>query len=197
MHASPLHQSSPLTEHRLQTGRNIVNIVLVGFMGTGKTAVGIQLADMLRMKFTDTDDIIEEDSGMSISRIFSEMGEEHFRDLESEAVEKVCKLTRHVIATGGGAVIREQNLQNLRSTGMLFCLDATAEVIFERTSEYNHRPLLQVEKPIGQIRKMLRMREPFYSLADHRIDTSQLTVNQVVDKIADLFKAHSSDPATD
>jgi shikimate kinase len=181
----------------MQENRNIVNIVLVGFMGTGKTVVGTQLADMLHMTFTDTDDIIEEDSGMSISRIFSEMGEEHFRDLESEAVEKVSKLTRHVIATGGGAVIRERNLQNLRSTGMLFCLDATPEVILQRTSQYTHRPLLQVEDPIGQIRRMLRMREPFYSLADHRIDTSQLTVNQVADKIADLFRARSSDPATE
>jgi shikimate kinase len=158
-------------------------------MGTGKTAVGTRLAEMLHMKFIDTDDIIEEDSGRSISDIFSEMGEEHFRDLESEAVKKVCKLNRHVIASGGGAVIRERNVQNLRSTGMLFCLDATPEVIFQRTSQYTHRPLLQVEDPIGRIRKMLRIREPFYSLADHRIDTSQLTVNQVADKIADLFRA--------
>ena len=176
----------------MQIDRNIVNIVLVGFMGTGKTSVGMRLAEMLHMEFIDTDDIIEEDSKMSISTIFSEMGEDHFRDLESKAVEKVCKLSRHVLATGGGVVIREQNVQNLRSTGMLFCLDAAPEVIFQRTSQYTHRPLLQVDNPIGRIREMLRMREPFYSLADHRIDTSQLTVNEVADKIADLFRARSS-----
>ena len=175
----------------MQTNRNIVNIVLVGFMGTGKTAVGTRLAEMLCMRFIDTDDIIEEDSGISISRIFSEMGEEHFRNLESEAVGKVCKLSQRVIATGGGAVIRERNLQNLRSSGLLFCLDATPEVIFQRTSQYTHRPLLQVEDPIGRIRKMLRIREPFYSLADHRIDTSQFTVNQVADRIANLFRSRS------
>jgi shikimate kinase len=161
-------------------------------MGTGKTAVGMRLAEMLDMKFIDTDDIIEEDSKMSISEIFSEMGEGHFRDLESRAVEKACKLNRHVIATGGGAVIREKNLQNLRSTGMLFCLDATPEVIFQRTSQYTHRPLLQVDDPIGRIREMLRIREPFYAKADHRIDTCQLTVSQVADKIANLFRARSS-----
>lgn len=177
---------------RMQTNRNIANIVLIGFMGTGKTVVGTRLAEILHMKFIDTDDVIEEDSKMSIPEIFSEMGEEHFRDLESEAVEKVCKFSRHVIATGGGAVIREQNFQKLRSTGMLFCLDATPEVILQRTSQYTHRPLLQVEDPIGQIHKMLRMREPFYSLADHRIDTSQLTVNQIADRIAELFRANSS-----
>ena len=172
----------------MKSNRSIVNIVLVGFMGTGKTSVGIRLADMFEMEFVDTDNIIEEDSKMVISRIFSEMGEDHFRDLESKAVEKVCKLSRQVIATGGGVVIREQNIQNLRKTGMLFCLDATPEVIFQRTSSFAHRPLLQVDNPIGQIRKMLQIRKPFYDKSDYRIDTSQLTVDQVADKIADLFK---------
>jgi len=175
----------------MQAKRNIVNIVLTGFMGTGKTAVGMRLAEMLCMEFVDTDDIVEEDSKMSISVIFSAMGEAHFRDLESKAVEKASKFNRYVIATGGGVVLRERNLQCLRSSGMLFCLDAIPEVIFQRTSSFSHRPLLQVEDPIGQIRKLLQIREPFYAKADHRIDTSQLTVNQVVDTIADLFKAGS------
>jgi len=157
-------------------------------MGTGKTAVGTRLADMLQMEFTDTDDIIEADSSMSISRIFSEMGEEHFRDLESKAVEKVCKLSNHVISTGGGVVIRERNIENLKSAGMLFCLDATPEAIFQRTSKESHRPLLQVKDPIGKIREMLRTRKPFYDRADHRIDTTQLTIHQVADKIAELFE---------
>jgi shikimate kinase len=83
-------------------------------MGTGKTAVGIRLAEMLDMEFIDTDDIIEEDSKTTIPEIFSKIGEEHFRDLESKAVEKVCKLSRQIISTGGGVVIREQNVQSLR-----------------------------------------------------------------------------------
>ncbi len=174
-----------------QENRNITNIVLVGFMGTGKTAVGKRLAEMLDMKFIDTDDIIEKDSKMIISDIFSQMGEEHFRDLESRAAEKACKLSRHVIATGGGIVIREQNIRNLKSTGMLFCLDATPEVILQRTSQDTHRPLLQVEDPIGRIREMLRIREAFYSKVDHKVDTSQLTVDQTVSRIADIFKPYS------
>jgi len=169
--------------------RNITNIVLIGFMGTGKTSVGMRLAKILQMQFIDTDDIIEKDSGISISEIFSKMGEDHFRDLESRSVEKICKLSQHVIATGGGAVIREQNLRNLRSTGILFCLDATPEVIFQRTSGYSHRPLLNVDDPVSQIRKMLRAREPFYARADYRIDTSHLTVDQVTDKILKLWKS--------
>ena len=169
--------------------RGITNIVLVGFTGTGKTAVGTRLAEMLHMKFADTDDIIEEDSKMIISDIFSQMGEEHFRDLESRAAEKVCKLSRHVIATGGGIMIREQNVQILKNTGMLFCLDATPEVILQRTSQDTHRPLLQVEDPIGRIREMMRIRKPFYAKADHTIDTSQLTIDQVTNRIVDLFKS--------
>jgi len=151
---------------------------------------------MLDMEFVDIDDIIEEDSNMSITDIISKMGGEHFRDLESKAVEKVCKLSRQVIATGGGAVVRERNVQNLRSTGMLFCLDATPEVILQRTSKYSHRPLLQVEDPIARIREMLQTRESLYARADHKIDTSQLTVDQVVDRIANIFRGRLSTDTT-
>jgi len=174
----------------MQPERSTANIVLIGFMGTGKTSVGMQLAEMLDMRFIDTDDIIEENSKTSIAEIFSEMGEEHFRDLESKAVEEVSRFSRYVVATGGGAVIREQNIHNLKSSGLLFCLDATPEVIFQRTSQYAHRPLLQVEDPIGRIRDMLQFRAPFYAKADYRIDTSQLTVDQVVDRIATIFKLY-------
>ncbi len=170
--------------------RKIANIILIGFMGTGKTSVGMRLAEMLDMKFIDTDDLIEENSKMSIPEIFSEMGEEHFRDLESEAVEAVSRFSRYVVATGGGAVIREQNVRNLRSSGLLFCLDATPEAIFQRTSQYAHRPLLQVEDPISRIRNMLQFRAPFYAKADYRIDTSKLTVDQVADRIATTFKSY-------
>jgi shikimate kinase len=172
----------------MQKFRNITNIVLVGFMGTGKTAVGNRLADMLFMNFIDTDDIIEEDNNKIISDIFAELGEDHFRGLESKAIEKASRLSQHIIATGGGAVIREQNIQNLKSTGMLFCLDATPEVIFERTSQFDHRPLLQVADPISRINHMLNIRKPFYERADHTIDTSELTVDQVAERIANIFK---------
>jgi shikimate kinase len=174
----------------MQPERKIANIILIGFMGTGKTSVGMQLAETLDMRFIDTDDIIEENSKMSIPEIFSEMGEEHFRDLESKAVEEVSRFSRYVVATGGGAVIREQNVRNLKSSGLLFCLDATPEVILQRTSQYAHRPLLQVENPISKIRNMLQFRAPFYAKADYRIDTSQLTVKQVADRIATISRSY-------
>ncbi|MBD3183921.1 shikimate kinase [Candidatus Poribacteria bacterium] len=163
------------------------NIILVGFMGTGKTAVGTYLADMLGMTFVDTDDVIEQDSGMIINDIFSDMGEKYFRDLESAAIEKVSKLSKMVVATGGGAVIRYKNIEIMKSSGIIFRLNATPEVIFQRTSQFNHRPLLQVDDPISQIRDLLEKREEFYSKADHTIDTSLLTVEQVADKIAGIY----------
>jgi shikimate kinase len=165
----------------------IKNIVLVGFMGTGKTSVGVRLAEMLKMQFVDTDDLIEKESGMSISDMFSQKGEDYFRDRESSIIEKVSKLGGQVIATGGGAVKREENVNNLRANGIIFCLHASPEVILQRTSSYSHRPLLQVDDPISKIQEMLKEREPFYDKADYRIDTSQLTLEQVVDKIQSIF----------
>ena len=168
--------------------RNISNIVLVGFMGTGKTSVGKKLAEILGMNFIDTDDVIEKDYNKSISDIFAHNGEEYFRDLESAVVDKVYKLSGYVIATGGGIVKREINIKKLKSTGMMFCLSASPEVILQRTSGYNHRPLLQVSDSINHIRKLLIEREPFYACADHIIDTSNIDIDQVVEKIISIFK---------
>lgn len=169
-------------------GREVKNIVLIGFMGTGKTSVGLRLAQKLGMQFIDTDSMIEDESGMKISEIFAKNGEEYFRDLETNLVRRICKLCNFVIATGGGIVKRAENVDNLRSSGLLIWLDASPEVILCRTSGFNHRPLLQVPDPLGQICKMLKEREEFYSQADHRVDTSNLTVDEVVDKIIDIFK---------
>jgi shikimate kinase len=173
--------------------RNIKNIVLVGFMGTGKTTVGAKLTETLQMELIDTDDIIEADSGMVISQIITEMGGEHFRDLECKAVEKACKLNHHIISTGGGVMVREANIRNLRSTGVLFCLNAAPEVIWQRVSHETHRPMLQVEDPLSRIREMLIERKPLYDKADYKIDTSQLTIEQVAEKIAELFRREAID----
>jgi shikimate kinase len=140
------------------------------------------------MTFVDTDDLIEKDSGMIISDIFSKMGEDYFRDLESSVIERVSKLERQVIATGGGAVKREKNLQNLKSSGIVFCLYASPEVILQRTSGYSHRPLLQVDDPISKINEILKEREQFYTKADYAIDTSNFSIEQVADKIHNIWK---------
>ena len=164
------------------------NIVLVGFMGTGKTSVGKRLAERLEMPMIDTDDIITEDSGMDIPDIFARYGEPHFRDLESAAVCKAANLEGHVISTGGGVVLRASNLDMLKRTGVAFCLTATSEEIWRRVGSETHRPLLQAPNPLSKIEQMLIERRPFYAHADYEIPTTGLSIKAVTDKIVEIFQ---------
>ena len=164
------------------------NIVLVGFMGTGKTSVAQKLAARLQMPMIDTDDIIVEDSGTGIPDIFARYGEAHFRDLESAAVCKAAKLEAHVISTGGGVVLRESNLEMLERNGVVFCLTATSAEIWRRVGSETHRPLLQAPDPLGNIEQMLIERRPFYARADYEIPTTGLSIKAVADKIIGIFE---------
>ncbi|MDI6703818.1 MAG: shikimate kinase [bacterium] len=164
------------------------NIVLIGFMGAGKTKVGTRLAEKLGMGFVDIDDLIETKAGMKISQIFSEFGESYFRDLERKEVEHVSNLTNYVISPGGGAILNKDNMDALRKNGILIYLKASAEVIFERTCHTSHRPLLENVSPYEQIKKLLRYRAPFYEASDYTIDTSNLNIEEVVTKIIEYIK---------
>lgn len=163
------------------------NIVLVGFMATGKSSVGRELAKRLSFEVVDTDDLIERKAGRTISEIFAEEGEKAFRDRETEIAREVSLGAGRVIITGGGIVLREANMQALREAGPVFCLAASPEVVLKRTEGTSHRPLLRTEDPELKIRELLGFREPFYSKADHRIDTSSLTVPEVVDRIVEIL----------
>lgn len=164
------------------------NIVLVGFMGTGKTSVGKKLAARLQMSMIDTDDIIVEDSGMDIPDIFARYGEAHFRDLESTAVRKAANLENHVISTGGGVVLRESNLEMLKHNGVVFCLTASSAEIWRRVGRETHRPLLQAPNPLRNIEQMLIERRPFYARVDYEISTTELSIKAVTDKIIEIFQ---------
>lgn len=164
------------------------NIILVGFMGTGKTTVGQALAKRLGMEFVDMDDIIEEHEGMKISDIFAKKGEAHFRLAEKSAAKDISLRSGLVVAAGGGAVIDEENIRNFKSSGTIFCLIATADKILERTKGHMHRPLLNVSDPREKIIELLAKRAEYYARADYRIDTTDLSVNEVVDKIAEHLK---------
>ena len=159
------------------------NIILLGFMGTGKSVVGKKLSRILKRELVDTDKLIEKKAGKSIPEIFSEDGEEHFRDLESEVAKEVSKNKNCVIITGGGIVLREDNIRTLRKNGILICLEASPEAIYERVKRDKYRPLLQVENPLQKIKDMLEYRKIFYDEADYFIDTSELTINEVVDEV--------------
>lgn len=164
------------------------NIVLIGFMGTGKTTIAIKLANALNMRYVSTDDLIEKREKRTINEIFTKDGEDYFRDIESDVVCEVAGQDGLVVDTGGGVVIREENLANLRSTGIVICLTADEDAIMERTKKYKHRPLLNVEDPKLKIRNLLAKRAPLYAKADHCIDTGKLTVRQVIEKIMEIAK---------
>ena len=164
------------------------NIVLFGFMGTGKTAVARALGEELGRPVVEMDKIIEEEEGMTISRIFEEKGEEHFRRRERELVKELSRSGGRVITTGGGVVLNPDNIKDFHENGILICLTARPKVILERVEDETHRPLLEVKNLRETIEKILSTRRPFYERVYHQIDTSDLSVNEVVNKISAIIK---------
>jgi shikimate kinase len=168
--------------------RNQRNIVLTGFMGTGKSAVGRRVAAQLGRRFFDTDTLIEKDAKTSIANIFAKHGEVHFRALEEAAIARVCQEKEVVIATGGGAMVNEENAARLKEGGIVICLTATPEVILARVRGNSDRPLLQGDDPLGKIRSLLATRAAAYAKADVTIDTSEFEVDRVVETIVSLVR---------
>lgn len=158
-------------------------------MGTGKTAVGRELARMLNMKLIDIDAGIEAAEGMRIPDIFSCFGEARFRDIEAEVVSKYAGLDNSIISTGGGVVLREENIRALRKNGIIFCLSANPETIVKRTEGNDDRPLLKSDDPLGKVIELMQCRRPFYEKAGIMIDTEGRTPLQVAEEIARIYRA--------
>ena len=159
------------------------NIILTGFMGTGKSTIGKYIAARLGRKFIDTDALIEQKSGKTIAALFMERGEPYFRALEQEAIAQVCTEEGSVVATGGGALVNEENVRQLKASGTVICLTATPEIILSRVQGNRDRPLLQSDNPLEKIRTLLAARADTYAKADLTVDTSCLNVEVVVEKI--------------
>ena len=164
-------------------GRPFANIVLMGFMGTGKSTVGRQLAGRLKMTFVDMDTIIEERAGKPIPRIFAEDGEAAFRIMESDLARELSQRAGLVIACGGGVVLNPENVSHYRRTGLVVCLTATPEVIFERTSRARNRPLLEEQDRMKRIRDLLAARRSLYAALPRQVDTSSRSAGEVVETI--------------
>ncbi len=164
------------------------NIILIGFMGVGKTSVGTRLAQDLGFSFVDTDVLIEADQKITITEIFSNFGEQYFRDVESRVIRQVLENEGQVVSTGGGAVIRDENRRSFKENGVTICLTARPEVIYDRIRHETHRPLLQVADPPGKIRELLTARAPFYHQADFIIDTSDQSVGAVISEIKEKVR---------
>ena len=165
------------------------NIVLVGFMGTGKTSVGQAVAARLDMSFLDMDDIIEERQARPITRIFAEDGEPFFRRLERELVVELADRQGLVIGAGGGIVLDRNNIAQFEKSGLVVCLGATPAAILQRVQHQTHRPLLAGDDKFAKIEEILRGRQPLYDAVACQVDTNGRTLQQVAEEIVALYEA--------
>ena len=170
------------------------NIALIGFMGTGKTAVGRLLAEKLDMKFIEQDTLIEQRARKTISEVFRQDGEIAFRNLEIEVTRQIAREEHSVIACGGGLVLNKINIDRLKESSRIVYLTASPRAILKRVSnEKGQRPLLEVDNPILAIQELLRYRKPFYQrAADITINTSTLDISAVAEQIIGKLKEDES-----
>ena len=171
------------------SARQIRNVSLIGFMGVGKSSAGHLLAETLGFDFVDTDTLIEQQVGKSITEIFSQFGEPTFRDLERQVGSLLQSRTKTVIATGGGFGSNAENLERLKLHSLVVCLWASPESVLERIRHQTHRPLLRDDDPIGTIRALLAEREPTYRQADVLVNTESRSSREVAQQIAHHYQA--------
>jgi len=170
------------------------NIYLVGFMGTGKTSVGEGLAKKMKRRFIDLDDLIELKERRRICDIFAQEGEPYFRRSEHEALKEVAREKDFIVACGGGIVVNRDNIKIMKETGRIICLRASLPVILKRIRGASHRPLLNVKDQQEQIKCLLKMRAPFYASADRSIDTSRLSIDEVISRVSRLTGEKKNKP---
>jgi shikimate kinase len=163
------------------------NIVLMGFMGTGKSTVGRTLARRLGLQFLDMDTLLEERAGKPIARIFAEDGEPHFRSMERTLSQELSQRSGLVIACGGGVVLDPDNIRDYSRMGLVVCLTATPEVIFKRTAKDRNRPLLEEQDRMKRILELLEKRKEMYASIPYQVDTTTLTGDQVACVVMELY----------
>lgn len=150
------------------------NIFLVGLMGAGKTTVGRHLAKNLRYRFIDSDEVIEQRNGVSISTIFDIEGEDGFRKREATIIDELTQQNKIVLATGGGAILNSKNREVLKERGTVVYLSATIDHLYKRVQYDRNRPLLQTENPKLKLKELLDFRDPLYrEVADIIIKTNK------------------------
>ncbi len=166
------------------------NVILIGFMGCGKTTVGLRLSYRLRMPVEDTDKLIERREGRSISAIFAEEGEEYFREQETRLLQELAERPySRIISVGGGTPVKQENRQLLKKCGTVFYFRLRPETVYERLKEDTARPLLQCENPLEKIRQMMEARKSAYeNSADYIMDVDDMTVEEILDKIMEKLQ---------
>lgn len=160
------------------------SIVLIGMMGAGKTSVGQCLERLTGLPLVDTDEIVTARFGIPVPEIFAKFGEEKFRETETEVLRGLSPDRQSVIVTGGGIVLREENVDLLRRLGIVVWLDAGEETLFERATRKRNRPLLETKDPRETFSRLLEARRALYArIADIRIDGAGLTEEEVAKRI--------------
>ena len=166
------------------------NLVLAGFMGTGKSTVGPLVASAMGRAFVDTDAIVERDAGMTIRAIFATRGEPAFRALERQAVREAAGMDGVVMSIGGGALLDPENRRALEATGVIVLLVCESDMLVMRLEESmrrGERPLLG-EDLRGSVERLLRAREPVYSLVRLKVDTTHLAPDEAADRVLALYR---------
>lgn len=162
-----------------------MNIVLCGFMGSGKTVVGNELSKIMGRKFVDTDELIEQEQGVAIKAIFATHGEDYFRDMEFECCKKVSELKNCVVSTGGGALTFERNVEALKNNGKIVFLDASFDVICDRIGNSNNRPLFQDRE---KARALYDERKSKYLHAADYVVNGDMSARKTAMEIAEMFR---------
>lgn len=170
------------------------NVYLVGLMGAGKTTIGRELAKRLSYHFVDTDHEIEARTGVALPTIFEIEGEDGFRKREAQVIADLASVGGQVVATGGGAVLRPENRQNLQTSGFVIYLNVPISTLHERTRHDKNRPLLQVSDPRQKFRELHAQRDRLYrEVADLVVSGSRITVHSVLHLLIHLKSADDAD----
>ncbi|MBB4185909.1 shikimate kinase [Sinorhizobium terangae] len=173
------------------------NLVFIGLMGAGKSAIGRLTAQALGIPFIDSDHEIERVSRMTISELFAAYGEEEFRALEARVLKRLLRSGPRVVSTGGGAYINERSRRQIKKGGMTIWLNAELDVLWERVNKRDTRPLLKTENPKQTLENLMRARYPIYAEADLTVQSrdvkKEMIVEEVLIAIADRQKAQSHD----
>lgn len=164
------------------------NLVLVGFMGSGKSTIGRIVADQLGLHFVDVDQWIEKKTGILIADIFKKRGEESFRMLETQAIQELAVKDYSVIATGGGVVLRSENMEALSKNGILIHLRVDVATVIARTRNHTHRPLLATQDPSIAIQKLLMERQPLYEKTPHAVDTNRRLAKDIAQDVIAIYQ---------
>ncbi|MCA9404229.1 MAG: shikimate kinase [Candidatus Omnitrophica bacterium] len=163
------------------------NIVLTGFMGSGKSMVSRELGEIYRREVLSTDELIEQREGLSIRDIFETRGEPYFREVEAAVVKEVAERQEVIIDCGGGVVIDPANITALRRTGIIFYLHTSVESVLKQVLKNQKRPLLNVADPEARVRQLLTEREPLYRQADYTLETADNSVDEIVIKMREIL----------